>query len=147
MEFINCEFLNNNNLFQDPVTDSIRFLFRNCKFTPAGTTGAVMQIICKHAPGRKIGGLDFENCTVVCDPVKNPPLALLYQGTGSVSDEITGTLNVVNGGRTEKFDFPAFVRERQDYFNRINNLKTASAVDLNTLNRMKTARRRFQNEA
>ena len=76
MEFINCEFLNNNNLFQDPVTDSIRFLFRNCKFTPAGTTGAVMQIICKHAPGRKIGGLDFENCTVVCDPVKNPPLFL-----------------------------------------------------------------------
>ena len=147
VEFINCEFLNNNNLFQDPVTDSIRFLFRNCKFTPAGTTGAVMQIICKHAPGRKIGGLDFENCTVVCDPVKNPPLALLYQGTGSVSDEITGTLNVVNGGRTEKFDFPAFVRERQDYFNRINNLKTASAVDLNTLNRMKTARPRFQNEA
>ena len=70
VEFINCEFLNNNNLFQDPVTDSIRFLFRNCKFTPAGTTGAVMQIICKHAPGRKIGGLDFENCTVVCDPVK-----------------------------------------------------------------------------
>ena len=65
VEFINCEFLNNNNLFQDPVTDSIRFLFRNCKFTPAGTTGAVMQIICKHAPGRKIGGLDFENCTVV----------------------------------------------------------------------------------
>lgn len=147
VEFINCEFLNNRNLFQDPVADSIRFVFRNCWFTPAEKNGAVMEMICKHASGRQIGGLVFENCTVECDPVKNPPMVLLYQGNGAVSGDFSGTLKVVNGGKSEMFDFPAFIRERQAYFNKINTLKNAADPELSSLKLLKTARPRFRNEA
>lgn len=147
VEFINCEFLNNCNLFQDPVADSIQFLFRNCRFTPSEKKGAVMEMICKHASGRRIGGLFFENCTMECDPAKNPPLALLYQGNGAVSNEISGSLKVVNDGKTEMFDFPAFIRERQAYFDKINSLKNAVKLDLPSMKRLKTARPRFRNEA
>ena len=147
VEFISCEFLNSGNLFQDPVTKSVDFFFRNCKFAPSRKETAGINIVCKYAEGREIGGLHFENCTMTCGSEKVKPITLLYQGTGDVSDQITGSLDVIRNGKTERFDFPAFVRERQAYFSRINHLKPVAGVDLGGLKRMKQVRERFRNEA
>ena len=141
VRFEDCQFLNNANLFQDPVTGSVRFEFKNCIFTP-GKKASLIEIVCKFAKGREIGGLFFDNCLIKGDLNGKSPLSLSYQGAGAVSDQISGTLKIQNGTRQEAFDFPAFVRERKQYFDKINALKSVHDVDLMKLRRMKEVRPR-----
>lgn len=141
VRFEDCQFLKNENLFQDPVTGSIRFEFKNCLFTP-GKKDAVISIVCKFAGTREIGGLFFDNCRMLGDLKGRVPFSLSYQGAGSVSDQIAGTLKIQDGSQEKWYDFPAFVKERKQYFDKINALKSAHEVDLTKLNRMKSVRPR-----
>ncbi len=141
VRFEDCQFLNNENLFQDPVTGSVRFEFNNCVFSP-GKKNSVISIICKFARGREIGGLFFNNCTMMGDLKGKMPITLSYQGAGSVSDQISGTLKIQSGDQSKLFDFSGFVKERKQYFDKINALKSAHNVDLSKLRRMTSARPR-----
>ncbi len=141
VRFEDCQFLNNENLFQDPVTGSVRFEFNNCVFSP-GKANSVISIICKFARGREIGGLFFNNCTMTGDLKGKMPITLSYQGAGSVSDQISGTLKIQSGARSELFDFSGFVKERKQNFDKINALKSARNVDLSKLRRMTSVRPR-----
>ncbi len=133
VEFIDCDFSGNDNLFQDPIADTIKFTFRNCTFSAGKNDTTPFLIICKEAAGRKIGGLHFENCTVKLPHDRIAPMELNYLGAGLVSDEIGGQLTVQAGAKSYPFDFAAFLKERQQYFDMINRLKSRTAVDLASL--------------
>ncbi len=141
VRFENCQFLKNENLFQDPVTGSIRFEFKNCVFTP-GDKNSVISILCKFAKGREIGGLFFDNCRMTGDLKGKSPITLSYQGAGAVSDQIAGTLKIQEGSQEKTFDFPSFIKERKQYFDKINALKSAHDADLSKLRRMTLVRPR-----
>lgn len=124
VEFINCELKLNPVLLQDPVANGVRILFRDCTIDNTGGRSEAFKIVCKEAAGRAIGNLIFDNTTVIEDD-ERAPIAIKYQGSGEISDAITGTLYVEHADRRELFNLPEFVRREQTKFQKINAQKPA----------------------
>ena len=131
VEFDNCQLNRNPVLFQDPVENGVRIIFNNVTIDNRDGKGEALKIICKEAAGRAIGNIDFKNTTVIDDIVRDP-IAIKYLGSGDVSNAITGTLYVKRNNKITRFDLPAFVKQKQIEFQKINSLKPAT-VSLNEL--------------
>lgn len=131
VEFENCQLNNNPVLMQDPVEEGIKIIFKNCTVDNTKSKSEAFNITCKEAAGRAIGNILFDNTTVI-DDNDRAPIAIKYQGSGDVSDAISGTLSVKRNNQISRFDLPAFVKQKQTEFQKLNSLKPA-LVDLEKL--------------
>jgi hypothetical protein len=126
--FINCTFDHNKIVLRDPVQNGLQLLFQNCTldFSPiAGATtpdwkSTPITIACTNPPpGYEIGGVAFDHTTVI-DDSKNPPIEILFQGPGELSNDITGDILVKRTGKTTPFDLATFVKNTEAGHQKLN---------------------------
>lgn len=131
----NCYFDHNQVQLRNASIDSVRYFFNGCIVDYSGELANDESPIRLKATDSKsnnvtIGGINFDQTVVIGN--EQMPISMQLQRGVSVSDQITGTLNVKVNGQVEPFDLVAFVKAEQVYADKVNSLEFA-AIDLSKL--------------
>ena len=155
--FVDCTFDHNKIELKNPVKEGIQYLFQNCTldYSPTKTAATPdwkstpISIICDAPPpGTTIGGAHFENTTVI-DDTKKPPVEILFQGPGELSDDFSGKLSLKRNGATTMFDVADFAKTTEAEHAALNariKAQKPATVDLNSLQAPATGAARAGNK-
>ncbi|HWL51613.1 MAG TPA: right-handed parallel beta-helix repeat-containing protein [Chthoniobacteraceae bacterium] len=121
-------------LLQDPVAKGVEIHFEKCTIDNGNARREAFVVRCERATGRAIGNLYFSDTTVIDPTQGRGPMAISYQGNGTLSDLISGELHTTKAADAPKepFDLAAFIQAEQRKIARINAQKPAT-VDLKSL--------------
>jgi len=118
-----------------PVAGAIDYVFKNSTIDFSEQKKDDWQVpvsigTSNPAGGRPIGGVTFDNLTVLGNV--DEPVSLSYQDKATISDAISGDIYLKNNGQTKKYDLANYVKKKQAEYVKLNQLIPA-VLDLQKL--------------
>ncbi len=135
VEFIDCQIKDCGIgiLFKDQLANGLNVIFRNFTIdNNKAKNRPAMELVAGSAEGKEIGGITFDNTTVLDDNHSGFPIKFKRFDGGMLSKEIGGTLYLRKKGETARVDLQRFIDEERQKNQDLGAL-SSTAIDLGQL--------------
>jgi len=109
-----CIFDNSEVRIGNPVVGGVKYVFDNCVLDFSERAVPVTPITLDldlNMESHAIGGIAFNNTTIKA--AKADPIKITFQGIGTLSNQITGTLFLKNAEKAKPVDLSTFINQEQ----------------------------------